>query len=181
MGWLHQQIAEQKRIDSSTSGTIGYPTAIPASFGGKDTPGGGDVQLLLPVDTKKQRKQVKQILLDRGMCMICTHWIRSASFISTTAYERGAHLKAAITNGMPMLGIDVPTPVFDTLVRSPVWIYDEDVWKTIVASMPALQTAYAFQLREAVAKRKAEGHPFIILYAIREERIQVLSLSHGLS
>lgn len=55
------------RIDSSTSGTIGYPSAIPASFGGKDTSGGGDVQLLLPLDTKKQRKQVKQILLDRGM------------------------------------------------------------------------------------------------------------------
>lgn len=78
VGWLHQQITEQKRIDSSTSGTISYPAAIPASFSGKDTSGGSDVQLLLPVDTKKQRKQVKQILLDRGMRMICTHWIRSA-------------------------------------------------------------------------------------------------------
>ena len=73
MSWLHQQIAEQKRIDSSTSGTIGYPSAIPASVSGKDTSGGGDVQLLLPVDTKKQRKQVKQILLDKGMRMICMH------------------------------------------------------------------------------------------------------------
>lgn len=80
-----------------------------------------------------------------------------------------------------MLAIDVPSTVFDALVRSSNWIHDEDIWKTIVASMPALQTAYAFQLREAVAKRKAEGHPFIILYATREERIQVLSLSHGLS
>lgn len=101
--------------------------------------------------------------------------------ISTTAYERGAQLKAAITNGVPMLAIDVPSTVFDVLVRSPNWIHDEDVWKPIVASMPALQSAYAFQLRDAVAKRKAEGHSFIILYATREERIQVLSLSHGLS
>ena len=98
---------------------------------------------------------------------------------SPTAYERGAQLKAAITNGVPMFAIDVPSAVFDTLVRSSNWIHDEDMWKTIVASMPALQTAYASQLREAVAKRKAEGHPFIILYATREERIQVLSLSHG--
>lgn len=55
------------RIDSSTSGTISYPSAIPASFGAKDASGGGDVQLLLPLDTKKQRKHVKQILFDKGM------------------------------------------------------------------------------------------------------------------
>ncbi|KAF8124132.1 kinase-like domain-containing protein [Boletus edulis] len=161
VSWLHQQIAEQKRIDSTTSGTISYPSAIPTSFGGKDS-SGSDVQLLLPVDTKKQRRQVKQILLDR-------------------AYERGTDLKAAITNGVPMLAVDVPSAVFDMLVRNSNWLHDEDVWKTIAASMPALQTAYAIQLREAVAKRKVEGHPFIILYATREERIQVLSLLHGLS
>ena len=45
---------------------ISYSSAIQASFGGKGVSGGSDVQLLLPVDTKKQRKQVKQILLDRG-------------------------------------------------------------------------------------------------------------------
>lgn len=102
--------------------------------------------------------------------------------LQPTAYERGAHLKAAMTSGIPMLAIDVPSAVFDILVRSSNWIQDEDAWKTIVASMPALQTAYALQLREAVAKRKAEGHPFVILYATREERIQILGLSsHGLS
>lgn len=37
----------------------------------KDAPGSTDVQLLLPGDTKKQRKQVKQIFLDRGMLHHC--------------------------------------------------------------------------------------------------------------
>lgn len=78
-----------------------------------------------------------------------------------------------------MLAMDVPSAVFDALVRSPAWIHDEDVWKTIVALMPTLQTAYAAQLREAVAKKKAEGHPFMLLYAIREERTQILNLSQG--
>ncbi|KAF9218926.1 Serine/threonine-protein kinase [Gyrodon lividus] len=158
VGWLHQQIAEQKRIDSSTSGASGYPDVWQATLSSKDSSGGSDVQLVLPVDTKKQRKHVKQILFDK-------------------AYERGAHLKAAIQNGLPMLVIDVPSTVFDNLVRSSNWINDEDAWKAIVASMPALQTAYAYQVREAAAKRQAEGHPFIILYATREERIQVLSLT----
>ncbi|KAF8839726.1 Serine/threonine-protein kinase [Paxillus ammoniavirescens] len=158
VGWLHQQIAEQKRVDSSTSGASDYPETLQAALSGKDSSSGSDVQLVLPMDTKKQRKHVKQILLDK-------------------AYERGIQLKTAIQSGVPMLAVDVPGAVFDSLVRSPNWINDEDAWKMIVASMPALQTAYAYQVREAAAKRKAEGHPFITLYATREERIQVLSLT----
>ena len=63
VGWLHQQIAEQKRIDSSTAGAPLPPDNIILN---KDIPGSSDVQLLLPLDAKKQRKQVKQMLLDRG-------------------------------------------------------------------------------------------------------------------
>jgi translation initiation factor 2-alpha kinase 4 len=65
--WLHNQIAEQKRIDVTTSGAPVVSHSIhsiqhpPAS--GKDT---SDLQLLLPTDAKKQRKQVKQLFLDRG-------------------------------------------------------------------------------------------------------------------
>lgn len=65
---LHQQIAEQKRIDMSTSGTtIQSDVYMPQNvIPNKDVAGSADVQLVLPVDTKKQRKQVKQIFLDRG-------------------------------------------------------------------------------------------------------------------
>lgn len=65
---LQQQIAEQKRADISTSGTailsdISMPQSVAPA---KDPSGPSDVQLLLPGDTKKQRKQVKQIFFDRG-------------------------------------------------------------------------------------------------------------------
>jgi translation initiation factor 2-alpha kinase 4 len=65
--WLQNQTAEQKRIDVATPGALVVSHSIhsiqhpPAS--GKDTPG---LQLLLPTDAKKQRKQVKQLFLDRG-------------------------------------------------------------------------------------------------------------------
>ena len=64
VSWLQQQIAEQQRVDASTSGaTIHHdilhaPLPVGASAG-------DDVQLVLPVDTKRQRK-LKQILLDKG-------------------------------------------------------------------------------------------------------------------
>lgn len=95
----------------------------------------------------------------------------------TTAYERNVELKTAIHNGVPMIVIDVPNTVFDGLVKNSNWIHDDEAWKAIGASMPALQGAYSNQVREAVIKRKSEGHPFVILYATREERMQLLSLT----
>lgn len=157
VSWLQQRITEQQRVDASTSGASNHHDVLHASLPG-GTSAGDDVQLVLPVDTKKQRKHVKQILLDK-------------------AYERNIELKTAVQNGVPMIVIDVPSTVFDSLVKSSSWIHDDEAWKTIVASMPALQSAYSNQVREAVIRRKSEGHPFVMLYATREERMQLLSLT----
>jgi eukaryotic translation initiation factor 2-alpha kinase 4 len=67
--WLQHQILEQKRIDQSTSGVAGFVESVPSSATvTKDLSSGSDVHLLLPGDTnlKKQRKQTKQIFLERG-------------------------------------------------------------------------------------------------------------------
>ncbi|KAI6125176.1 kinase-like domain-containing protein [Pisolithus croceorrhizus] len=156
VSWLQQQIAEQKRVDSSTSGATNYPDVLHASLSG-GTSSGNDVHLVLPVDTKKQRKHVR-ILLDK-------------------AYEKSTELRDAVQNGISTIVVDVPTTVFDTLVRNSNWIHDDEAWKAVVASMSSLQSAYSHQVREAVARRKADGHPFVILYAVREERMQLLSLA----
>lgn len=74
-----------------------------------------------------------------------------------------------------MLAIDVPPPVFDAITRNSAWVTDDDVWRPISSAFPTQQSAYANQVREAVAKRKAD-HQFILLFAIREERVQLLSL-----
>jgi len=52
-------------VDASTSGASNHHDVLHASLPG-GTSAGDDVQLVLPVDTKKQRKHVKQILLDKG-------------------------------------------------------------------------------------------------------------------
>lgn len=66
IGWLQQQIVEQKRIDASTSGVPLHPDNPQAPSIGKDIAVMSDVQLLLPIDAKKQRKHVKQLFMDRG-------------------------------------------------------------------------------------------------------------------
>ncbi|KAG1908872.1 kinase-like domain-containing protein [Suillus fuscotomentosus] len=157
VGWLQHQIAEQKRVDLATSGSSAYPDTLTIPAPSKDA-SAPEVQLILPVDTKKQKKHVKQILLDR-------------------AYERAEHLKTAVQNGLPMLAVDVPNAVFDTLVKNASWITDEETWKGITASMPTIYMTYAQQIREAAAKRKAEGFPYLLLYATREERMQILTLN----
>jgi translation initiation factor 2-alpha kinase 4 len=73
VGWLQQQIAEQKRRDMSTYGSSVVP-ADPSSSSlllpSKDVSSHlSDVQLVLSGDTgdaKKQRKQIKHLFLDRG-------------------------------------------------------------------------------------------------------------------
>lgn len=63
--WLQEQILEQKRIDAETSGT----TLLENSQGPvRSKPSGPmpDVRLVLPGDSKKQRKQTKQIFLEKG-------------------------------------------------------------------------------------------------------------------
>lgn len=64
--WLQEQIAEQKRIDAETSGTV---IQSEHSQGPSRSTWSGpmpDVQLLLPGDARKQRKQTKQIYVEKG-------------------------------------------------------------------------------------------------------------------
>jgi len=159
VSWLQQQIAEQKRIDASTCGAmrfsdVGTTHPVPS----KEVVAASAVQLLLPVDAKKQRKQVKQLFMDR-------------------AFETGLEIESDVQAGMPILAVDVLPAVFDAMIRSAAWLTDEEIWKAMAATFPVQQWAYAQQVREAVMKRKTEGHRYILLFAVREERVQLLKLT----
>jgi hypothetical protein len=71
--WLQQQITEQKRVDATTSGVSLASDPSQAISQSKELPTSSDVQLILPGDAKKQRKQTKQIFLDRGKLRCSSH------------------------------------------------------------------------------------------------------------
>lgn len=81
---------------------------------------------------------------------------------------------------MPTLAVDVPPAVFEDMTGNSAWIAEEESWKSLISMFPNSQTAYAHQVRDAILKRKAEGHRFMLLFAVREERVQLLNLSHNL-
>jgi eukaryotic translation initiation factor 2-alpha kinase 4 len=64
--WLEEQIAEQKRIDAETSGSTVLVDNSQGPARWKSSGPMPDVQLVLPGDARKQRKQTKQIFLERG-------------------------------------------------------------------------------------------------------------------
>ena len=64
--FLTQQIAEQKRVDAGLSGVASIIEGSQSNGAPKESNTGVDVQLVLPSDSKKQRKQTKQMFLDRG-------------------------------------------------------------------------------------------------------------------
>jgi eukaryotic translation initiation factor 2-alpha kinase 4 len=171
-GWLQQQILEQKKIDASTSGASVFSDAPQSAQPNKEGPFAPDLQLLLPVDVKKQRKQVKHIFLDRGAHAQLLEYDGSLEFRSS-AFEASTQLTSAAQSGIPTIAIDVPSHVVDSLTQRS-WLSDDDAWRNILSAIS--NQPYANLVKETILRKKAEGHRFVLLFAVREERLQVLTL-----
>lgn len=95
---------------------------------------------------------------------------------SPIAFETALHVCSAFQEGIPVVAIDTPVNVFEILCKSPSWITDDDTWKAVVSSFPNSSSGYALQIRDAVSRRRAEGHHFILLFAVRDGRVHLLTL-----
>jgi len=75
--WLQQQIAEQKRVDVTTSGAPIIVSDTPqVGVTAKDPSQHTDVQLFLPGDAKKTWKQKRQMFLDKGAACLSVTLLR---------------------------------------------------------------------------------------------------------
>jgi eukaryotic translation initiation factor 2-alpha kinase 4 len=178
IGWLQHEITEQKRIDASTSGAPVFANSLQSSFPAKDVSMPSDVILLLPSDSKKQRKQVKQLFQDRGQITLFGGiWklTPSALAFETGAQIKAAQIKSALQAGMPILAIDVPPNAFDAMSKDSTWVTDDEAWKAILSNFPSSHNTYAHQIRDAASKRKVD-HQFLLLYAVREEIVRLLTM-----
>ncbi|KAJ4467220.1 kinase-like domain-containing protein [Lentinula aciculospora] len=163
IGWLQHEIGEQKRIDATTACTpassrLGVPSVSQIGRSGPVLPpGSSDVQLCLPQETKKQRRQVKQMFLDR-------------------AFDVSSDLKATFqsSGGMPVVAVDISSSLFDALTRNAAWLTDEELWKGLAGEFS--NPGYALQVREAVAKKRSEGNSWVLLVGVKEERAGLLNL-----
>ena len=136
-----------------------------------------DVQLLLPGDTRKQRKQTKQIFLEKGKgCLVDGNLPDVRSLFSRIAFEMGLRVCSAVRSGIPVIAIDTPANVFDLLCQSSSWVTDDETWKTVASSFSLSSTGYAPQIREAISRRQAEGHRFVLLFSVRDERVHLFAL-----
>ena len=64
------------------------------------------------------------------------------------------------------------------MAKNAAWTRDEEneTWKAVLTNFPAQQTGYAYQIKDAIAKRREEGCKFILLFAVRGERVCLLDL-----
>ncbi|KAK0438425.1 kinase-like domain-containing protein [Armillaria borealis] len=151
---LQEAIAAQKRADSATSGATTF-------FEGKNLLANKetttlDLQAVLPAETvKKGLRRNKLIVQDK-------------------AHELGTKIHRAFMSNMPIIVVDIPPATLVALTRTNTWITNDEAWKLI---SPGFNNhIYAQQVRDAVATRKEDGFPFILLYASREERGLLLQL-----
>ena len=85
-------------------------------------------------------------------------------------------LKTAMQSGnMPMVAVDVPPATFEAMTKNDLWVTDDDAWRSVASGFPTQHTAYASQIRECIARKKNDGIGFVILFAVKEERVALLS------
>jgi translation initiation factor 2-alpha kinase 4 len=98
--------------------------------------------------------------------------------LGSLAFEKAETIKNALQTNMPILAVDISQAHFEAMLRSPAWITDEEAWKTMTTTYqnPPGYPGYNYSIREAVQKRKSEGHAYILLFAVREDRAQLLAL-----
>jgi len=94
------------------------------------------------------------------------------------AFEKAKAVRSSFQNNMPVLAVDVSQAHFEAMIRNPTWITDEEAWKTMTTAYPnpPQYPGYNSSIREAVQKRKADGHVYILLFGVREDRAQLLFL-----
>jgi hypothetical protein len=86
-------------------------------------------------------------------------------------------VKSSMQAGMPTLAVDVPPVVFEAMCRSPAWVTDNEVWKSMVAAFPTGQAGYADQVRDAFKEKKGEGWSWVLAFAVKEERMGLVPLT----
>lgn len=86
-------------------------------------------------------------------------------------------MKQAANSGMATLAVDLPPNAFEELSKNANWVTDEEAWKAILAPLSAQYVAYANQIREAVNRKKADGQKYLLLFAVKDERVSLLTLS----
>lgn len=89
----------------------------------------------------------------------------------------GSQIKTAAQSGLPTIAVDVPASVFDAMSRSSAWVTDDEAFKSFASSFPSQGPSYAYQVRDSVVKKKAEGHRFVLLFTVRDERVALLTLT----
>ena len=93
------------------------------------------------------------------------------------AFEKRQQLKAAIQSGsVPSIAVDAPSAVLDALAKNDLWVYNDDAWRSILQLFPTHNTSFANQIREAVSRRKSEGAEYVLIHAVKEERVLLLNL-----
>ncbi|KAI0354133.1 Serine/threonine-protein kinase [Trametes cingulata] len=156
--FLQQQIAEQKRIDATTSGAANVENTPAQTAAAKELTTTGEVLVVLPGDIKKQRKGHKTMMLNK-------------------AHEHAVAVKNAMQS-IRTITVDVPTVVFEEMAKNASWLTNDEVLKGFSAALPLQQSHYPQQIREVIKRlRDEQQQHYVLLHGTRQERIVLLQLN----
>lgn len=91
------------------------------------------------------------------------------------AYDSAAALKSVLPT-VRTIAVEVSTAVFDEMAKNSNWLTNDEALRTLSAGLPTQHAGYAQQIRDAILRQKADGHRYVLLYGIRQDRIALLTL-----
>lgn len=162
VGWLMQQLTEQKRIDASSSSANGARTmeyALSGVVPPKESSAvvGSNVQVVLPPDREGRKHQRHKTKLQ----------------YHEKAFAMENELKSAMqgnNSGFPMIAVDAPSAALAALTVNSTWLTNDEAWRGILSEFPALYTS-GTMLREAILKKREHGSKFIYLFSVNDDRV----------
>jgi translation initiation factor 2-alpha kinase 4 len=87
-------------------------------------------------------------------------------------------VKRVFASMIPVVAVHVGPASFAAMTAGNGWLTDEDGegFKKISSTFPASSGGYASNIRDALARRKDEGHEFALLVSLKDEKIHLMTL-----
>lgn len=76
-----------------------------------------------------------------------------------------------------MIAIDVDSALFNTIVMSNKWLFEDDAWRAVVAQFPQKHTNYAWTIREQLLAYREREAQMVMLLCLKDFRVFMFRLT----
>jgi translation initiation factor 2-alpha kinase 4 len=168
--WLQEKIAEQRRVDASYGPGAHPPVATTKKDDNDPTTAGveADIRLVIPdsLTSRGGGKHNKDPKIRKHR-----HGTKNVY------YDKAGAFAQSVQSTLPVIGVDLPSELINSLAFDLHWIHDDDAWRTVMHSVPGGERKYTNAVREAVQVHCKSPGGNVWLFNVRDARGFLLQIA----